>query len=243
MNTQDSLAVDESASWISFSDLMAGLLIVFILALAYSVITYTQKTAQITDNDRVRSELLTDIKSRLESRGITIEVDDEHGILRIPEGVLFESGSALVLGTDEDVRTGRGVLRVLSNVLFEVMSLERYATKIDTIFIEGHTDDVRISNDEFRDNWELSAQRAINAWKVLLEFEPRLANLRNEIGVALFSVSGYADTRSIEPNDNDGNRAKNRRIDVRFAIAPPRAAGAAADVSQRVEERWNDRAR
>ena len=62
---------------------------------------------------------------------------------------------------------------------------------LSAIYIEGHTDASPFRNtvDRFRDNWDLSAARAIEAFKII---SPRLSGLRNGDGKALVGVSGYA---------------------------------------------------
>ena len=45
--------------------------------------------------------------------------------------------------------------------------------------------------------------------------------MRNRKNEALFSCSGYADTRPIDTNETIEGRSENRRIDLRFAMAPP----------------------
>ena len=51
--------------------------------------------------------------------------------------------------------------------------------------------------DRFRDNWDLSAARAIEAFKIVSAADPRVPGLRNTDGQALLGVSGYAETRPV----------------------------------------------
>lgn len=51
-------------------------------------------TAQLTQNDETRAELLRYMQEELEREGIKVIIDNEHGILRISEGVLFDPGLA-----------------------------------------------------------------------------------------------------------------------------------------------------
>ena len=50
---------------------------------------------------------------------------------------------------------------------------------------------------------------------------PKLTTLLNDKGEIIFSVSGYADTRPIAENSTEAGRRDNRRIDMRFSMAPP----------------------
>lgn len=74
------------------------------------------------------------------------------------------------------------------------------------IAIEGHTDNVPISNSRYSSNWELSTARAAS----VLEFLVRDRGL----SPSRFSVSGYAEFRPVAPNETPEGRARNRRVDI-----------------------------
>ena len=146
-------ATTQDSFTISISDLMSGLLAIFILVLSYFILNFSQVTAQLTQNDVTRAELLRFMQKELEREGIKVMVDEQHGILRISEGVLFDVGVA-------DVKPqGQIVIRKLSSVLGTALESEQFKGRVETIFIEGHTDNVPIVTDIFPSNWELSTQR------------------------------------------------------------------------------------
>lgn len=210
--------IEESAQdtfTISISDLMSGLLAIFILVLSYFILNFTQVTAQLTQNDETRAELLRYMQEELKREGIKVSIDDKHGILRISEGVLFDVGLA-------DVKPqGQVVIKKLSSVLEVALNSEQFKGRVETIFIEGHTDNVPISNGIFPSNWELSTKRAINTWLTMSGANPNLTTLKNDKDEIIFSVSGYADTRPIADNSTEEGRRDNRRIDIRFSMTPP----------------------
>lgn len=74
------------------------------------------------------------------------------------------------------------------------------------IAVEGHTDNIPISNRNFSSNWALSSSRALTLGHKLLE-DPKIDPNR-------LKIVGFADTRPVEPNDTCSNRAKNRRVGV-----------------------------
>ena len=213
--TQDFNAPAQDTFTISISDLMSGLLAIFILVLSYLILDFTQAKAQLTQNDVTRAELLHFIQDELQREGITVTIDENHGILPLPEGVLFDVGLA-------DVKPqGQIVIQKLGNVLNIALESEQFKGRVETIFIEGHTDNVPINNGIFPSNWELSTKRAINTWLTMSSSSPKLTTLRNNKDEMIFSVSGYADTRPIAENSTDEGRRQNRRIDIRFSMAPP----------------------
>ena len=209
----------DASYWISISDLMAGLVTIFILALIYHVITYQRQVESLTDNEVVRTEILRTLEAKINERDqfLKVEIDEVHGVLRLPNEVLFDSGSDALRGL------GRQNVAVLSHALYEVLSDDRFDRRVETVFIEGHTDKVPMApNSRFQSNWELSAQRAINTWREMLK-SAQLDSLKNALGQPIFSCSGYAASRPVESIDN---LAQNRRIDLRFAMSPPAIPGA-----------------
>lgn len=200
---------------ISISDLMSGLLAIFILVLSYFILNYSQKTARLTQADITRAKLLHFLQTELEKEGIKVTIDERHGVLRISEGVLFDVGLA-------DVKPqGQVVIKKLSSALEVALESEQFKGHVETIFIEGHTDNVPIVTEIFPSNWELSTKRAINTWLTMSSASPKLTTLLNDKGEIIFSVSGYADTRPIAENSTEEGRRDNRRIDIRFSMAPP----------------------
>lgn len=212
---------------LSISDLMAGLLSIFILALCFYILNFTQKTSTLTENNIKREQLIKELQKEIESMGIKVTIDEKRGILRIPEDTLsFASASAVVPDEQKVIKIG--------NVLLQTLKKDNYKNKVETVFIEGHTDNIPISNYQFQSNWELSTQRAINVWNVMrkspnddLSKLTYVAKYRDkdgglkEVEEPLFSCSGYAETRPVGPNNTDAERKINRRIDIRFTMVPP----------------------
>ncbi len=207
----------------SVSDLMAGLLSIFILALCYFMLNFQTVTNKYTGNTELRNQLLKDVGKDLQAQGLQVRIDTKQGVLRIPESVLFESGEANIK------EQGQAAVSKLSQSLLKTMTRLEYREALETVFIEGHTDNVPIHNEFFQSNWELSTQRAINTWNLMRNDVPEFNWLVNPRGEPIFSCSGYAETRPVRENGLDPNseagRAANRRIDIRFVMMPPQDPG------------------
>ena len=182
----------------------------------------------LTNARRLRKEMLEAIRQELEERGIRVEIDSEHGILRLTESAIsFESAQAKLAERERAKLTK--VAAVLADVIpcYAVEApLEceaRTEGKLEAVFIEGHTDNVPLQGGRFRDNWDLSAQRAIYTYRAVSSDQPELVKLRNALDQPLFSVSGYGAGRPVVNHDQPTADPNNRRIDLRFIMAPPTA--------------------
>lgn len=212
---KSSQEADGDALSTCLSDLMAGLLGVFVLALAYFMLNVGDIQNQYTGNTEKRNAMLKEIKAEMKQYDVDIQIVEDQGIIRIPAGVLFESGEADINGE------GAEHINELSQVLYRVLQEDTYKNSVDTIFIEGHTDSDPIENHpRYRSNWDLSTERAINTLTKLEEDNESLKQLKNAVGNPIFSCSGYADTRPVTTDEE--RKAENRRIDLRFTMMPPK---------------------
>jgi flagellar motor protein MotB len=102
------------------------------------------------------------------------------------------------------------------------------ADQLDSVFIEGHTDNqpvtsYGVSGFRFKDNWELSALRAVYTYYKLIPERPLLFEMRNSNEQPIFNVSGYGEGRPLPGHhyEEPTSDADNRRIDIRFIMTPP----------------------
>lgn len=246
--TRRSTADEENTYWMSFTDIMSGLLILFILAavaLMLQLVTkqdelgialaevdrqmaeqeqqqaaFDEQIGMISDAENVRTDVLHDVQDRLHAAGIEVVLNEDSSVLSIPSAALgFDSGAYEIDEAYHDRATAIGA--TLSEVLRQGDRIQH----LDTVFIEGHTDAVPYTGVRDMDNWGLSTFRAIALWQLwseeLREAE-RLDALVNADGHPLFSVSGYAATRLAEGAPSDASpHAPSRRIDIRITIVRP----------------------
>jgi chemotaxis protein MotB len=98
---------------------------------------------------------------------------------------------------------------------------------LESVFVEGHTDADQLTG--ARDNWNLSADRAVNTYRSLMSGTPALAAVKNARlrpadAQPLFGVSGYGSTRPVVAETNEDAKRHNRRIDIRFNMVTPSQA-------------------
>lgn len=147
-----------------------------------------------TDDDDIEQQarrIRQALKAEIENGSIAIATEDKKVIIHILENASFDSGLAVVRPEFMPVLTK------IAGLIDENAGM---------VMVSGHTDNVPISTDRFRSNWELSTSRAVSVAHVLI----RSARL-NE---GRFVVTGHADTRPRADNRTPVNRAKNRRVDI-----------------------------
>jgi chemotaxis protein MotB len=131
------------------------------------------------------------LKKMVDARELSIVLREGRMVLRLPNDVLFDSGSVVVkpLG-----------LRALADVAAVLETVP------DRHFqVAGHTDNVPIATQRFASNWDLSTARAVEVVRVLAAH-----GLRQP----LLSASGYGEFDPVASNDMADGRLKNRRIEI-----------------------------
>lgn len=227
-------AASEESYYVSITDLLIGLLFIFIILLVFFAAQFRDQAEQIVSSAQTRAELLQKMADDLEARNVEVDLDLPHGVLRLSGEGLFE------VGDREPTERGVTALTALADTMArhlpcyayeasgaEPDGCERAVHTIDTVVLEGHTDEDQIvSTGWVRDNWDLSAARATSAYRLVLDEQPGLADLRNAApgpagAEALFSAAGYADQRPVAQGSDAEAKAANRRIDLRVVMAPP----------------------
>jgi chemotaxis protein MotB len=257
MSQSNDLSEDPGTGYLlSISDLMSGLLFIFIILLAVFVVNFKraiQEQEQIniklndvvnglTENNQRRSDLLKQIQVELQKKNINVHIDLKHGILRLKEDTI-----RFTTGGDRLNETQLERLNTIGDVLASIIPCyasnpaesyeenpylfsecdENIEGKLDSIFIEGHTDNVPIGGNlarKFKDNWDLSASRSIYTFRALVTRLPALSLMKNTSEQPIFSVSGYGDGRPVPGHyyPYPKNDPENRRIDIRFIMTPPK---------------------
>ena len=141
------------------------------------------------------SNLNTKVEQYIQDQGLEDDVEtkitDKGLTVRFTGKVLFGLGEAEIKEDAKDI---------LNNMA------EFIKTVPNDVMVEGHTDDLPISNSEFPSNWELSTARATNVIRYFIE--------NDNLDPTRLSAAGYSKYKPIVPNENWENRMKNRRVDI-----------------------------
>lgn len=117
-------------------------------------------------------------------------VDEREIRVRLRDGLLFPfAGAALSPEAAEPLARLARVLKQMPNA----------------VVVEGHTDDVPVTNLAYKSNWELSVARSGSVLERLVA---------EGVPAARLVASGYGEHRPIAGNDTPEGRARNRRVEI-----------------------------
>lgn len=235
--------------FVSMTDMMVGILFIFIIMLMVFALNFRQKTdeqenkleiaeelaqqieelqsrigqefAMLNEADAARRRLLETLRDRLQAEGLSVEIDEANGVLRLAENAVRFASDRSDLNAQAKTNVQK-IANVLADTLpgytqcAEVSKCppSNEVNRIETVFIEGHTD-VTGSDDR---NWQLSTERAVNTYRTVIETAPTLRALRNKEHREILSVSGYSSTRPVSQGQSTQDYDINRRIDLRFVM-------------------------
>jgi len=211
--------VEEGGYLASASDLMVGLLFVFIIMVVILSQRIEQAETSKNPKDPARDVYRT-IGNAINDAGVPVHLNPQSGVITLPSDILFSSGSADL--SKEGINTLSKANMALSNILpcyIYSRRSERYSCppnpeniEIDTIFIEGHTDSAPLQKGNYT-NWHLGLDRARSVYDRITENS--MQEYKNERYLDVFAFSSYADKRPVDVDDP----SKNRRVEIRFILA------------------------
>jgi chemotaxis protein MotB len=126
--------------------------------------------------------------------GYDVKFDAAAGTITVtlPNTLLFDSGKATLKSA---------TIKELDHIL-SVLKQKYPEKEIDVV---GHTDTDPIKKSSWKDNWELSAQRALSVARYLTD---------HGVSDKLVEASGCGSFRPIAPNTTADGKTKNRRVEI-----------------------------
>jgi len=136
---------------------------------------------------------VSDALTGFEGKGLTVHMKDGKVYVSLEEKLLFASGKWDVS------KDGIVALKDIAKVLEKNPDIN--------VLIEGHTDNVPLSSqNQVKDNWDLSVMRATSIVKILLSGA--------KIDPKRLAASGRGEFLPVVPNTSAVNKAKNRRTEI-----------------------------
>lgn len=204
--------------WMSFSDLLTGALVVFMLITVVLVIQTRGKIKEIEDQSKTTAEAIkTDLKG---IQGITVT---NQGTIRIyssqaaPYGDLFTKGSDQLTPIFKNI-LGTAFPVFINEVEKVYLNKEKKGVTIKEIRLEGHTDSDGIDDD----NLNLSQRRATNTWLYVrdnfltsknTDFQDFVKNHLVTVGFGENQLIGI-DTLLVRESGSRENKALSRRVEL-----------------------------
>ena len=150
-----------------------------------------EQQEKIQNASRTTEELTVALREQIDQGLVAVEQREDSVFITVGSGGAFPSGTADL--TDE-------ARRILDRIALASMSPESEIT------VTGHTDDVPISNAQFRDNWDLAAGRAASVVQAIEQ--------TGLIDGDRLSAVSKGEMAPVGDNTTATGREQNRRIEI-----------------------------
>lgn len=199
--------------WVAYSDLMAGILMVFTLLLIVAMIHYAsfirQKETLLEHQEEklkafhnLEQKLIENLESAVFDQ--SVQVNPQTGVLQIEAGVLFGEGEYR-LRPEAQARLHK-VFDTYINVVLD----QEFASFLKNIDIVGHTN----SNGTYLFNLQLSQQRALTVMEDLLQH----AGSKRAQLETLVVASGRSFAEPVLDANGNEDPVASRRIELKFRL-------------------------
>lgn len=210
--------------WMSVSDLMTGLMVIFLfIAIAYMI----RVRDDISEYKDTKEEIYNSLKNKFTDGEIangTISVNPDLSMRFLQATTQFASGQRTLPESFE--QTLDTIMPKYLDVLVNLN--DTLKSKLKEIRIEGHTDDVgfpQIDKDPYRANLILSQERARNVLFYILDIiETKDYSETDKLLLQhLLTANGYSYSRALDSSGNEIFRTQNkidddksRRVEIRI---------------------------
>lgn len=218
---------EETSFWISISDLMAGVLIIFILLFIFKMLDYQgeiekqkvvtnelnelqeelrQTKEKVIELSSTRLKIIALLKDEFEKENIDIVIDENTGAIKLKEGILFDTSQSNIKPA------GKEFLQKFMPVYFRILlDNEEIRKELGEIIIEGHTDDIS----SYIYNLKLSQDRSFNVVKFLMSDEFEYKN--KKLLIKYLTANGKSFSNLIY-KEGEVDRDSSRRVEFKFKL-------------------------
>lgn len=202
----------ENVFWITMTDLLLGLAVIFIVLFVLAMTGFSQAKLQ---EQTVKSEVAKDLAKTLKEKNIDAQIDMMTGNVKLSDVQLFE------LGSWELSDAGRAFLnKFIPIYLNAVFENDKISDKVENIIIQGHTDSQSFAgggdkNIQFIKNMELSTKRANEVAKYIF-YTPYKKSYSDRLHKILL-VEGKSFSEPVLVNGKE-DYAKSRRVELELNV-------------------------
>lgn len=205
-------AGDDNVFWVTMSDLLLGLVVVFLILFVFAITGFTQNKI---DEHQNQYEVTEKLVEELKKNDIEVDVDKYSGRIKISDLELFE------LNSWELSEKGKEYLSKFVPVYFDtIMKNPKVRENISQIIIEGHTDSQAFAganSPEMRyyKNMDLSLKRASSVAQYIVFSDYKGKKSYEAEMFKLLSVQGKSSSEPILVNGKE-DYSKSRRVELKI---------------------------
>jgi outer membrane protein OmpA-like peptidoglycan-associated protein len=216
---------EKDSFWVSYTDLMSGLLVIFALVLMVAMFNmqsnYEESEAAIAEKEEalkkqnemieelvgVKANIIRELVKAFKDSNLNMEVDQQTGAIRFSGGVFFETNSS------EVSQTGEHYLQQFIPQYIGILLSEQFRDEISQIIVEGHTD----TKGGYLFNLKLSQDRALSVVQKI--YDPKFPDFthRKEL-TGIITANGRSFSMPIYNNNGKINPDKSRRVEFKFRL-------------------------
>lgn len=205
---------EENIFWITMTDLMLGLVLVFMILFFYSsTSSYFEKVREQT----ITGNINTQLSEKLKEQNVDASVDLFSGVVNISDLELFE------LNSWELSPKGRAYLQKFVPIYVNtIFANEDYKGKITGLVIQGHTDSqtfagIATPEEQYMKNMELSLKRAYSVASYFrhTSYDKKYSNDLEKIML----VEGCSYSKPVLDQNGKEDFSKSRRVELKLITA------------------------
>ena len=225
---------EETTYWLSYSDMMAALLLTFVLIISFTMLQakkiYEQKERELLEQQKVvaeqqavmeeqqerldklvgvKSELIEALKDEFDDTDLKVLVDPQTGSITFDSSILFDFNKY------ELKTSGKDFLKEFLPRYLSVLLSKKYNEYISEIIIEGHTD----TQGDYLMNLELSQKRALSVATFCLDDTGEVLLSENvQVLRNIVTANGRSYSNPIYYTDGSVNMDASRRVEFKFRL-------------------------
>lgn len=225
---------EETSYWLSYSDMMAALLLIFILIISFTILQsqkrYEQKEQELISQQElvakqqeqldeqqeqldkligIRTELIQALKEEFDGTDLSVNVDSKTGSIALDSSILFDSGQFALKSSGEEL------LQKFLPKYIGVLTDKQFNDYVSEIIIEGHTD----TQGDYLFNLELSQKRALSVATFCLDTnkgvlsESKINKLRR-----IVTANGKSYSNPVLDENGKEDQNASRRVEFLFRL-------------------------
>ena len=157
----------------------------------------TALAARVEELQRYRSEFFGKLRDVLQNRP---------GIQVVGDRFVFQSEVLFPVGSADLTQAGQDQIRALATTVKDIG--RDIPPEVNWLLrVDGHADRQPLGRGQFATNWELSAQRAVNVVKLLVQ---------EGVPPNRLAATGFGEFQPLDNNEGPDSFARNRRIELRL---------------------------